>query len=176
MKATGIVRRIDELGRVVIPMEIRRTMKIREGDPLEIFTDKEGELILRKYSPMQSVEEFAVFIAEAAAETLEAGVLVMDKDTILAVSGVPKKEHMDHSVTPELEELIGKRKPVINSGDSLIALHRADTKNYKYQVIAPILAAGDIYGAIVVISDAKLGDAAQSVATSSAKYLSKQLV
>lgn len=176
MKATGIVRRIDELGRVVIPMEIRRTMKIREGDPLEIFTDKEGELILRKYSPMQSVEEFAIFLAEAASETLEAGVLIADKDNIIAVSGLQKKEHLQNAVSDRLEELMTKRKSVSNSGADLLPLHKTDDCSYRYQVIVPIIAAGDIYGAVAVVSDKELNGSAMSVATSCAKYLGKQLV
>ena len=71
MRATGIVRRIDDLGRVVIPKEIRRTMRIREGDPLEIFTDRDGSVILRKYSPIGEIGEFAQEYAEAMHKTLE---------------------------------------------------------------------------------------------------------
>ena len=152
MKATGIVRRIDELGRVVIPMEIRRTMKIREGDPLEIFTDSNGELILRKYSPMESIEGYAVFLADSIAETVETGVIICDKDVIVAVSNLPKKEYMGQNITAELEQAIENRKTILNvSKDKLVKI-KFDDNAYRSQVIAPILAAGDTYGAVVLVS------------------------
>ena len=90
MKATGIVRRIDDLGRVVIPKEIRRTMRIREGDPLEIFTDREGEVILKKYSPIGELGEFATEYADSLNEALGHISCIADKDTIIAVAGAPK--------------------------------------------------------------------------------------
>lgn len=95
MKATGIVRRIDDLGRVVIPKEIRRTMRIREGDPLEIFTNKEGEVIFKKYSAMESITEHVLVFAEALAKATGGSAAVCDRDTILAVSGVSKREFGD---------------------------------------------------------------------------------
>ncbi len=176
MKATGIVRRIDELGRVVIPMEIRRTMKIREGDPLEIFTDTDGELILRKYSPMESVEAYAVFLADSIAETIETGVIICDKDIIVAVSGLPKKEYLGQNITSELERIIENRKTVLNvSADKLVSI-KFDDSTYRSQVISPILAAGDIYGAIILLSKEKvLTDIELKVAVSASNYLGKQL-
>ena len=93
MKATGIVRRIDDLGRVVIPKEIRRTLRLREGTPLEIFTDREGEIILKKYSPMVELAAFAVQYAEAMAQSTGLMVCIADRDQIIAVSGGPKKEY-----------------------------------------------------------------------------------
>ncbi len=91
MKATGIVRRIDDLGRKVIPKEIRRTMRIREGDPLEIFTDREGEIILKKYSPIHELGTFASEYAEALYETLGTPVMITDQDEVVAVAGLSKK-------------------------------------------------------------------------------------
>ncbi|NLC16952.1 MAG: AbrB/MazE/SpoVT family DNA-binding domain-containing protein [Clostridiales bacterium] len=176
MKATGIVRRIDELGRVVIPMEIRRTMKIREGDPLEIFTDSNGELILRKYSPMESIEGYAVFLADSIAETVETGVIICDKDVIVAVSNLPKKEYIGQNITAELEQAIENRKTILNvSKDKLVKI-KFDDNAYRSQVIAPILAAGDTYGAVVLVSkDRVLAEPELKVATSAANYLGKQL-
>ena len=96
MKATGIVRRIDDLGRVVVPKEIRRTLRIREGDPLEIFTDREGQVILKKYSPIGELSEFATGYAETLSKTTGHIACITDKDTVIAVSGGPKKEKNIH--------------------------------------------------------------------------------
>ena len=98
MKATGIVRRIDDLGRVVIPKEIRKTLRIREGDPLEIFTDKDGEVILKKYSPIGELSEFAVQYAETLAKTSGHVACITDKDSVIAVSGAPKREFLDKNM------------------------------------------------------------------------------
>lgn len=177
MKATGIVRRIDELGRVVIPMEIRRTMKIREGDPLEIFTEADGELILRKYSPMESIEGYAVFLADSISETVETGVLICDKDIIVAASGLSKKEYIGQNITKELEAAIENRRTVLNvSADKIIPVKNEDTISYRAQVVSPILAAGDVYGAVIILSrDRALNDSDIKVATSASNYLGKQL-
>lgn len=91
MKATGIVRRIDDLGRVVIPKEIRRTLRLREGTPLEIFTDREGEIILKKYSPMMELTSFAVQYAEAMAQSTGLFVCITDRDQVIAVAGGAKR-------------------------------------------------------------------------------------
>lgn len=92
MKATGIVRRIDDLGRVVIPKEIRRTLRLREGTPLEIFTDREGEIILKKYSPMVELAAFAGQYAEAMSQATGLIVCITDRDQVIAVSGGARKE------------------------------------------------------------------------------------
>ena len=109
MKATGIVRRIDDLGRVVIPKEIRRTMRIREGDPLEIYTDREGEVIFKKYSPIGELAAFAAQYAETLYKTCTLAVVICDRDAVIASAGVPKKEFLDHRITSELEAIIEGR-------------------------------------------------------------------
>ena len=101
MKATGIVRRIDDLGRIVIPKEIRRTLRIKEGDPLEIFTDKEGEVILKKYSPIGELSEFATEYAETLNKTTGHIACITDKDTVIAISGASKKEWLEKEVSNE---------------------------------------------------------------------------
>ena len=106
MRATGIVRRIDDLGRVVIPKEIRKTLRIREGDPLEIFTAKDGEVILKKYSPIGELNEFSQEYAETLGETLGYGVIITDLDSIISVSKLPKKDYKEKSISKELEQLI----------------------------------------------------------------------
>ena len=95
MKATGIVRRIDDLGRVVIPKEIRRTMRIREGDPLEIYTDREGEVIFKKYSPIGELASFAAQYAETLYKTCSLSVVICDRDAVIACAGVSKKDYTD---------------------------------------------------------------------------------
>ena len=106
MKATGIVRRIDDLGRVVIPKEIRRTLRIRVGDPLEIFTDREGEIILKKYSPIGELGAYAADYAESLAQTTGYIVCVADKDTMIAAAGTGKKECIGKAISQELEQMI----------------------------------------------------------------------
>ena len=110
MKATGIVRRIDDLGRVVIPKEIRRTMRIREGDPLEIYTDREGGVILKKYSPINELNEFAGEFIESAHSVLGEAAVVTDTDQVVAVSGIPKKGYLEKRISPDIEKII-KAKP-----------------------------------------------------------------
>ena len=109
MKATGIVRRIDDLGRVVIPKEIRRTMRIREGDPLEIFTDRDGEVIFKKYSPIGELNAFAAQYAETLYRTCDLLVVICDRDSVISSAGVSKKEYADKSLSDELERIIEGR-------------------------------------------------------------------
>ena len=110
MKATGVVRRIDDLGRVVIPKEIRRTLRIKEGDPLEIFTDKEGEVILKKYSPIGELSEFAAEYAETLTKTTGHIACITDKDTVIAVSGASKKEWLEQGI--RLYQLLKMKKMI----------------------------------------------------------------
>ena len=115
MKATGIVRRIDDLGRVVIPKEIRRTLRIREGDPLEIFVDRDGEVILKKYSPISELGDFAKEYAEALYDSLGNPVLICDRDTYIAVAGGSKKEYLNKSVSELVEKIMEDRQSVIET-------------------------------------------------------------
>ena len=119
MKATGVVRRIDDLGRVVIPKEIRRTLRIKEGDPLEIFTDKEGEVILKKYSPIGELSEFASEYAETLTKTTGHIACITDKDTVIAVSGAAKREWLEQGISKELERILEDKEKYIS-------------KDYKY--------------------------------------------
>ena len=113
MKATGIVRRIDDLGRVVIPKEIRRTLRLREGTPLEIFTDREGEIILKKYSPMMELTTFAVQYAEAMAQSTGLLVCITDRDQVIAVAGGAKKDLLQRNISRQLEQAINERNTVM---------------------------------------------------------------
>lgn len=152
MKATGIVRRIDDLGRVVIPKEIRRTLRIREGDPLEIYTERDGEVIFKKYSPMGELAEFAVQICEALNRTTDGIALVCDRDSVIAVSGAPKREFADKRISGELETLLEARRPyALECGGTELPVTEGDGK-YRVSVAAPILSEGDLLGCILFVS------------------------
>ncbi len=181
MKATGIVRRIDDLGRVVIPKEIRRTLRIREGDPLEIFTDREGEVILKKYSPIGELTEFATEYAESLQEALGHTAIITDRDTIIALAGAPKKEYLDKRVSKSLEKLMDEREVIlVNQGDQqfLIASDETDESKYSSQVVAPIVTQGDPIGTVILFSKEKgvsMGETEKKIAVTAAAFLSKQM-
>ena len=126
MKATGIVRRMDDLGRVVVPKELRRTMKISEGTPLEIFIDKDGSIIFRKYSPVGELNESAKNMAECISAASGIGTAVCDRDRIIATAGIPKKDLLDKPVSKQLDELMRRKKAFISSGeDTVLAAQRS---------------------------------------------------
>ncbi len=182
MKATGIVRRIDDLGRVVIPKEIRRTLRIREGDPLEIFTDKEGEVILKKYSPIGELGDFATQYAESLHKTSGHITCIADRDTIIAVSGASKKEFLEKSLSPDIERIIEEKTTlVVKSSDekalSILADESPD-KRYSSQVVSPIVSEGDPIGAVIMFSmdpNIKMGEVEAKLAQSAAGFLGKQM-
>lgn len=182
MKATGIVRRIDDLGRVVIPKEIRRTLRIREGDPLEIFTDKEGEVILKKYSPIGELSDFANQYADSLHKTSGHITCITDRDTIIAVSGASKKEFLEKSLSNDLERVIEEKTTlVVKSPDekpiSIIADEGPDRK-YSSQVVSPIISEGDPIGAVVLLStdpNTRMGEVEAKLAQSAAGFLGKQM-
>ena len=149
MKATGIVRRIDDLGRVVIPKEIRRTMRIREGDPLEIYTDREGEVIFKKYSPMGELSEFAAGYAETLYKTCGLAVAICDRDAVIACAGIPKKEYADKKLSPDIEAVIEERSLYVYSGGAEYTL--TDTGAGAVSALMPIITEGDITGAVVSV-------------------------
>ena len=152
MKATGIVRRIDDLGRVVIPKEIRRTMRIREGDPLEIYTSRDGEVIIKKYSLLGGVEDFAAELCETMSRSTGSVCAVTDRDTIIAVAGGSKRELMGKRITPELEEIMEGRKIYQYSGDGRAIPVSEGLDTLTAAVAAPILAEGDLLGLVLFIS------------------------
>jgi AbrB family transcriptional regulator (stage V sporulation protein T) len=181
MKATGIVRRIDDLGRVVIPKEIRRTLRIREGDPLEIFTDREGGVILKKYSPIGELSEFSREYAESLQQTIGNIIVICDKDNIISVSGGPKKEYVDKKVSNELEKAMEDRKAIVlgEGSEKVIPLYDDEMENkYNAQVIAPIITEGDAIGAVLIISaeaGIKFGNLELKLAETAASFLGKQM-
>lgn len=180
MKATGIVRRIDDLGRVVIPKEIRRTLRIREGDPLEIFTDREGGVILKKYSPIGELTDFSKDYAESLQQSIGHIILIADKDAFISASGAPKKDYVERKVSSELEKIMEDRKAVLTTEpEKTIPLHN-DEEDGKYtsQVVAPIIAEGDAIGAVVILTKQageKLGELELKLAETAAAFLGKQM-
>lgn len=177
MKATGIVRRIDDLGRVVIPKEIRRTMRIREGDPLEIYTDNDGEVIFKKYSPIGELSHFATQYAEVLSKTSGYPVLIADRDRIVASYGISRKDAIDRKISEELEAALEQRKPFIASNPQQ-SFQAADGIDKTVSIAVPILAAGDISGAVVFLApDTPMtpGDTELKVAQSAASFLAKQM-
>ena len=122
MKATGIVRRIDDLGRVVIPKEIRRTMRIREGDPLEIYTSKEGEVIFKKYSLMGDIDDLASQFCEALSKNVSGIVAVTDRDTVISIAGGGKRELLEKRISGELEKILEDRRLYLGSAESPVAV------------------------------------------------------
>jgi len=182
VKATGVVRRIDDLGRIVIPKEIRKTLRIREGDPLEIFTDKEGEIILKKYSPIGELSEFATQYAETLAKTTGHIACITDKDTIIAVAGAPKKEYLEKSISRDIERLIEDRVTwTAKTKDEKhlpVLLTDNDTSKYTSQVIWPIIAEGDSIGTVMLLStqpNIKMNDVEVKVVQSAAGFLGRQM-
>jgi len=149
MKATGIVRRIDDLGRVVIPKEIRRTMRIREGDPLEIFTDRDGEVIFKKYSPIGELQSFASEYADTLQKTTSLPIFVCDRDVIIAVAGASKREYLERKISPELDEIIENRSLYIKGQSSQPISIIIDGGNHYVSCAMPILSEGDIIGCVI---------------------------
>ena len=153
MKATGIVRRIDDLGRVVIPKEIRRTMRIREGDPLEIYTDREGEVIFKKYSPIGELASFASQYAETLHKTCSLSVVICDRDAVIACAGVPRKDYTDKSLSEELEQIIEGRGLYFHKEGNAPVPVLADGSAHYVRCAMPIITEGDVVGCVASVSD-----------------------
>ncbi len=152
MKATGIVRRIDDLGRVVIPKEIRRTLRIREGDPLEIFVDRDGEVILKKYSPIGELGDFAKEYAESLFESTGHITMITDRDTIITVLGGSKKEFLDKPIGSIIEGSMDNRKTVLETASGSYELTRDHEETLSSFVAAPIVSGGDPIGSVVLLN------------------------
>ena len=180
MKATGIVRRIDDLGRVVIPNEIRRTMRIREGDPLEIFTSNDGEVIFKKYSPIGELSNFASQYAETLSKTSGHAICITDKDMIIAVSGAPKKDFTEKRVSNDIEKVIEEKTPVyVKPGDNTHLSVLDGIDKYVAGVVVPIISEGDAIGSVVFFGSEsaapQISEVEQKLAQSAAGFLGKQM-
>lgn len=179
VKATGVIRRLDDLGRIVIPKEIRRTFRIREGDPMEIFTNREGQIILKKYSPIGDLGDFALQYAEALSKNTGHVVCILDKDQVIAVAGGNRKELMNQPISRDMEEIIEERNVLVvdsRQGEAMgIAIRNAD---FKKEVIAPIVCQGDAIGAVIILAkdeDRENVEVQKALASTAADFLGKQM-
>ena len=177
MKATGIVRRIDDLGRVVIPKEIRRTMRIREGDPLEIYTDAQGEVIFKKYSPMGDLAEFMQQYAEVLNKALYMPVFITDRDHVVAFGGSGKREFSEKRISPALETVMENRAVYAASPTDKEALLPVEGSDRRACLACPILGNGDVSGCVGALFNAN-GDcpdeAEIKLAQVAAQFLGRQ--
>lgn len=177
MKATGIVRRIDDLGRVVIPKEIRRTMRIREGDPLEIFTNRDGEVIFKKYSPIGELGEFAGQYAEALSKTAGLPSCITDRDNVIAVSGASKREMLEKRVSSDLEKIMGDKNTFTAASSNAEIPIIDSSERHHALVVYPIISEGDSIGSVVFFSDEKkrTTDVETKLAHAAAEFLGRHL-
>lgn len=178
MKATGIVRRIDDLGRIVIPKEIRKTMHIREGAQLEIFTDSNGSVVFKKYSPIGELDESACDYTEAVAKITGNTIAIVDKDTVIAASGPARREIINKKLSEETESLIEQRKQyVYRIGEDRRPVCKEHDKAYA-GIVNPIILEGDTVGAIVMLIP-EMGNAPSEsdvkVLAAAAQILSRQI-
>ena len=182
MKATGIVRRIDDLGRVVIPKEIRRTMRIREGDPLEIYTNRDGEVIFKKYSPIGEINSFASQYVEALNRTCNIEVLICDRDAVIAAAGVPKRDYLERHISTELEAIMeGRSFYRYREGEEYV-YPISDNLAHYISCAMPIITEGDVIGCVISLSNVnkerKDDDAMgveQKLISTASSFLGKQM-
>ena len=178
MKATGIVRRIDDLGRVVIPKEIRRTLRIREGDPLEIYTDSDGEVIFKKYSPVGELSTFASQYAEVLSRVSNLPTLISDRDHIVAAAGVPKREYLERRITAPIEELMESRRCFTARHGEIEEIQPVEGLDRAASIIYPIIASGDVTGAVIMLVGDKHTPSTEAeikLAQSASAFLGKQM-
>ncbi|HAN20305.1 MAG: stage V sporulation protein T [Clostridiales bacterium GWF2_36_10] len=177
MKATGIVRRIDDLGRIVIPKEIRRSLRIREGEPLEIFTDKEGGVVFKKYSPIGEVGEFTMQYAEAINKSSGIPVAICDLDNIIAVAGVSKKDYLEKPISSQMSNLL-ERRQIYTSTSNVDELSITEDSEGRVSYLSPIISEGSVVGAVMALksSEKPLSDETdKKLINTGALFLSKQL-
>ena len=178
MKATGIVRRIDDLGRVVIPKEIRRTMRIREGDPLEIYTERDGSVIFKKSSLLGGLTEFAAQMCETLNRTTGRIAVITDRDNIIALAGAPRRELLDKQIAPELERLMESRQIYQHKVGEIGVPLCAEEGRFFLDTVAPILSEGDVLGSVVFTSPEENltgGEVEYKLAQSIAVFLGKHI-
>ena len=179
MRATGIVRRIDDLGRIVIPKELRRTLRIRESDPIEIFSGREGEIILKKDSPIGEISVFAKQYAESLAQVSGRAALITDRDQFIAVAG-GFRTFLGKSISKELEIKLENRETLMAMADDkkFISVVKDNTDDYAEEAICPIICEGDVIGGVILLNTAdkeKMGEVELKLIQSAAGFLGRQM-
>ena len=180
MKATGITRKIDELGRIVIPKEIRRTLRIREGTPLEIFTEKNGEIVLRKYSPMGELVAFAQQYADSLAQTTGMMVCITDLEQVIAAAGGAKKDYLGRAISERLEQLIEDRgiSQAQPEEKRYVSIIKEVVEDKFAQTVCPIICQGDVIGSVVLLAKdgkTKMSEIEKKLAYCAAGFLGRQM-
>lgn len=175
MKATGVVRRIDELGRIVIPKEIRKTMHIREGENIEIFIDGDQNIILKKYSAIKKLDDFAQRFTDAIYSYLKCNVMITDTDRVVAISGPLKKELNGEMLGQDMLNAIKKRESILETTPKQLSI----TDNHSYKgsyMIHSIISNGDVVGLVILLSEEeKIGETEEKVVHIASQFLAKYL-
>lgn len=174
MKTTGIVRRIDELGRVVIPKELRRTMHLKEGEEMEVFVAPDNSLVLKKYSAVKELAKFGQEYADIVYNITNTNCFICDLDNFVAVS-IDKSIYLNKRISKALEGFLIGRKAAYLKGESLIDLIADDTRVYKDMAISPIVTGGDVLGGIIMASINGFGDLGLKLVEIASGFLSKQI-
>ena len=173
MKATGVVRRIDDLGRIVLPKELRRTMRIKEGESLEIYTDGTDRIILKKYSPVQNVNDFVEEFAESIYASNKKDIIITDNEKVIAYAGNFKPDLNNKRISIRLEEKISKRQTqIIDKAENFEFLENFPIE--KAAIIKPINVMGDISGSVIVLSDI-ITDVEKSLAEFGGMFMGRYL-
>ena len=183
MKATGIVRRIDDLGRVVIPKEIRKTLRIREGDPLEIYVDRTSEVILKKYSPVAELGGFAQEYVDSLFENNGKNAIIVDRDTVIAAAGPLGKDLLGKGVIRQMERIMEERAALLLGPGLDEELELIDEERNHWPVkslaVASIIAAGDPVGIVIIATTAEepalVSDVDLKLVKTAAGFLGRQL-
>lgn len=177
MKATGMIRRIDDLGRIVIPKEIRKTMHIRESDPLEIFTEKDGDIILKKYSPIGEMGESAMQFAQSVASQTSYTVCICDQDCVIASAGPGAKKLLGKELHANSEKLLSERKNVLLDleKEEFSPIISDFPDEFRYLCLATIISDSEAIGLVCILSEKELSDQELMITKIGATFLGKQL-
>ena len=176
MKATGIIRRIDELGRIVIPKEIRKNLRIKVGESLEIFVDSDENIVLKKFSVMNKITDLSQELTDAIYSFVKHNVIITDNNTVLAASGKIKKEYLNQPISASVEESINRRESMFQNHFKEIEIIEGKEITCSY-VNKSILADGEAVGMIIIFStDQKMLDVDMTIAEIVSSFMTKYLV
>ena len=173
MKSTGVLRRIDDLGRIVIPKEIRKKLKIKNGESLEIFINDDA-VVLKKYSYMSDLHEIAQNCSDSFYDVINNNILITDLDKVIAASGSLKKKYLGKEISKDVEDIINKRRTTIDNETQDIQITEKSSEECKY-IISSFIVSGDAVGSVIILSDEEISDLIEKSANFIARFLSKHL-